>query len=66
VPVELLLTVAGFQVPVIPLMEVVGNSGGTAPVQIAPIGVNIGAVAGSTVMVSITGEAHCPSVGVKV
>jgi len=37
-----LFTVAGFQVPVIPLVEVVGNAGGAAPLQMVGIMEKVG------------------------
>jgi hypothetical protein len=36
-----LLTVAGLQVPGIPLVDVVGKTGAVAPLQIAAIGANV-------------------------
>jgi hypothetical protein len=66
VPEVVLLTVAGFQVPVIPLFEVVGNIGAVAPLQIAGIEVNVGVVGAFTVTERVVVVAHCPAVGVKV
>ena len=57
---------AGAQVPVIPLLEVVGNDDKAAPEQIAATAVNVGVMFGLTVMVSVAVVAHCPAVGVKV
>ena len=57
---------AGAQVPVIPLLEVVGRAERVAPEQIAATGVNVGVMFGLTVMVSVVVVAHCPAVGVKV
>ena len=57
---------AGAQVPVMPLLEVVGNGDKTAPEQIGTTAVNIGVIFGLTVMVSVAVVAHCPAVGVKV
>ena len=57
---------AGAQVPVIPLLDVVGNGDKTAPEQIATTGLNVGVIFGLTVMVSVAVVAHCPAVGVKV
>ena len=57
---------AGDQVPVIPLLEVVGNGVRVAPEQIAATGVNAGVMFGLTVMVNVAVVAHCPAVGVKV
>jgi hypothetical protein len=66
VPVVVLSTVDGFQVPVIPLFEVVGNTGAVAPEQIAATGVNVGVIFGLTVTVNVVVVAHSPAVGVKV
>ncbi len=61
-----MLTVAGDQVPVIPLVEVVGKLGAGSPLQIGPITLNVGVSFGLTVKVSVLMLAHCPAVGVKV
>ena len=61
-----MLTVAGFQLPVIPLVEVVGNVGGVAPLQIEFTIVNVGKVFEFTLTVTVVVVAHCPAVGVKV
>lgn len=42
VPLAVLLTVAGFQVPLIPLSEVGGNVGAVVPAQNAGMGANTG------------------------
>ena len=57
---------AGAQVPVIPLLEVVGNGFNVPPEQIGVTGVNVGVMFGFTVMVRVVVVAHCPAVGVKV
>ena len=57
---------AGAQVPVIPLLEVVGSGDKAAPEQIGATAVNVGMIFGLTVMVSVVVVAHCPAVGVKV
>jgi hypothetical protein len=66
VPVVVLLTVAGLQVPVIPLFDVVGSTGTVAPEQIAATGVNVGVIFGLTVTVNVVGVEQSPAVGVKV
>ena len=66
VVVAVLLTVAGFQVPVIPLLEVVGRTGAASPEQIAAIASKVGVIFGSTVIVNVVVVAHCPAVGVNV
>jgi hypothetical protein len=60
------LSSAGAQVPVIPLLEVVGNGDKVAPEQIGATAANVGATFRLTVMVKVVVVAHCPAVGVKV
>ena len=60
------LSNAGDQVPVIPLLDVVGNADNTAPEHIAATGVNVGVIFALTVIVSVAVVAHCPAVGVNV
>ena len=57
---------AGAQVPVIPLLEVVGNGVKVAPEHIGATTLNVGVVFGLTVMVKVVVVAHCPAVGVNV
>ena len=59
---------AGFHVPVIPFVEVLGSTGTDAPAQIVSVvpKLNVGVIFGFTVTVNVTGNAHCPAVGVKV
>ena len=57
---------AGAQVPVIPLLEVVGRAVSVAPEQIGATAVNVGVIFGLTVMVNVVAVAHWPAVGVKV
>jgi hypothetical protein len=66
VPVVVLSTVDGLQVPVIPLFDVVGSTGTVAPEQIAAIAVNVGVIFGLTVTVNVVVVAQSPAVGVKV
>ena len=56
----------GDQVPVIALVEVVGNAFKTSPEQIGDTGAKLGITFGFTVMVKVLVIAHCPAVGVKV
>jgi len=63
--VAVLLT-AGAQVPVMPLLDVVGSGANTAPEHMAATGVNVGVMLGLTVMVKVVVVAHKPAVGVKV
>lgn len=58
---------AGDQIPVIPLLEVVGNGFKVAPAQIGATALKAGMILfGLTVIVSVVFEAHCPVVGVNV
>jgi hypothetical protein len=66
VPVVVLLTVAGLQVPVIPLVDVVGKIGAVAPLHIAAIAAKVGVILELTVTDKVVAEAHSPIVGVKV
>lgn len=43
-PVVVLLTVAGLQVPLNPFKDVVGNTGAVLPLQIGATGANVGTV----------------------
>jgi len=65
-PVAVLLTVAGDHVPVIPSCEVVGNTGGVLPLQIAGSAAKAGVIFGVTTCVKVVDKAHCPAAGVKV
>jgi len=60
------LSKAGAQLPVMPLLEVVGNAVSVAPEQIGATAVNVGVIFGLTVIVSVAVVAHCPAVGVNV
>jgi len=55
-----LLTVAGFHVPLIPLVEVAGNDGTEPPEQMVRVvpKLNTGVMIGLTVTVSVVGTAH--------
>ena len=57
---------AGAQVPVIPLLEVVGKAVNVAPEQIGATELNVGVTFGLTVIVKVAVVAHCPAAGVKV
>lgn len=63
--IELLMT-AGDQVPLIPLLEVDGNTGAVAPSQNGGIGLNTGVILGFTLTFKVVCTAHCPPVGVNV
>ena len=57
---------AGDQVPVMPLLEVVGKAAKVPPAQIGATWVNVGTMFGLTVMVIVAVVAHNPEVWVKV
>ena len=57
---------AGAQVPVYPLLEVVGKTDKVPPEHIGATAVKVGVILGFTVMVNVVVVAHCPAVGVKV
>ena len=57
---------AGAHVPVIPLLELVGNGDNVAPEHIGASAVNVGVTFGLTVIVIVVVVAHCPALGVKV
>ncbi len=57
---------AGDQVPLNPLLEIVGNVAKGAPEQMAVTAVNVGIAGGPTEIVKVVVVAHCPAVGVKV
>lgn len=65
-PEAVLLTVAGFHVPVIPLEEVVGKTGALLPLQMAETGLNNGTTGVPTVTCSVAEPAHCPASAVNV
>jgi len=60
------LSKAGTHVPVMPLLEVVGNGVSVVPEQIGAIAVNVGVILLLTVIVNVVVVAHCPGSGVKV
>ena len=65
-PVAVLLTVFGDQLPVIPFVEVPGSVGTAAPLQIIGKAEKIGVLLGVIVCVNVTVSAHCPADGVNV
>ena len=66
VPVTAELIVAGFQVPVIPLVDIDASNGAVEFWQSGPICVKIGVTTGLTTTVKVVVVAHCPAVGVNV
>jgi len=66
VPLAVLLTTAGDHVPVIPFVDVNGNTGATDPSHIDATAAKVGDTLGVTVTVTVVVVAHWPAVGVKV
>jgi Flp pilus assembly pilin Flp len=64
--VVVVLSKDGAQVPVIPLLEVVGNGDKVAPEQIGATVVNVGVMLELTTIVIVAVVVHCPAVGVNV
>jgi hypothetical protein len=60
------LSNAGDQLPIIPLVEVVGKADKVSPEQIGATGANAGTAFGFTTIVNAAVLAHNPAVGVKV
>ena len=60
-----MLIVAGFQVPVIPLVEVAGRGGAEEFWQSGPICVNAGVIEVVITISIVVDAAHCPAAGVK-
>ena len=65
-PVAVLLTIEGDQLPVMPLLDVLGNTGAFDPLHIGAGVVNPGTIRGVIVTVSVEVVAQSPVVGVKV
>lgn len=68
VPLDILSTTAGLHVPLIPFVDVLGNGGTAAPVQIdwkVPK-LKVGVTIGFTVTVNVNGSTHCPGAGVNI
>ena len=60
-----MLTIAGFQVPVIELVDVVGKTGLVEPEHIGAMAAKIGVTVGLTVTLKEVAIAHSPTLGVK-
>ena len=58
--------IAGDQIPVIPLVDIVGNADKVDPLHIGPNAVKVGVKFGFTVIDTDVVVAHKPAVGVKV
>ena len=65
-PEARLFTTAGLHVPVIPLVELVGNIGATDPAQKAGIAAKLGVTGSEIVTVMVVGTPQVAPVGVKV
>jgi hypothetical protein len=61
-----LLTIAGLQLPVMPLVDSIGSTGAVAPEQKAGTAANAGVTLGVTVISRVAVVAHCPASGVNV
>ena len=61
-----MLSNAGDQVPVMPLLEVVGKGDRAAPEHIGATAVNVGVILELTTIVIVAVVAHWPASGVKV
>ena len=61
-------TTAGLQVPLIALVDVVGNAGTVPPAQMVKVvpKLKVGVMFGATVTVKVVVVAHNPAVGVNV
>jgi len=66
VPTEAVLIVAGFHVPVMPLVEVEGNAGAVPFWHSGPIEPKAGVMLVVIVISIATAVAHCPASGVNV
>jgi hypothetical protein len=60
------LSKAGAQEPVIPLLEVVGSGAKVAPEHTGATAAKVGVTLVFTVIVKVVVVAHCPASGVKV
>ena len=65
-PALAVLMVAGFHVPVMPFVEVVGRVPGVAPTQYGPRWVKVGVTEVLTTTIIVPVVPHCPALGVKV
>ena len=64
--VVVVLLSAGVHMPVILLVDIVGNGVRVAPAQIGATALKVGVIFGLTVIVNVVVVAHCPIVGVNV
>ena len=66
VPILLVLIIAGIHVPLMPLLDVVGNNGAVEFWHNGPICVNTGVICELTTTSIVAIIAHCPAAGVNV
>jgi len=66
VPLTVLFTTAGDQVPVIPLSDIVGSTGAAVPEQIGAMAAKVGVMFGLIVTSIVAAVAHWPASGVNV
>ena len=66
VPLMVLFTTAGDQVPVIPLSDIVGSTGAEVPEQIGAMAAKVGVTFGVIVTSIVVVVAHWPASGMKV
>jgi hypothetical protein len=66
VPTVAVLIVTGFQVPVMPLVDVNRNAGGVEFWHKGPIAANAGVICVAIVILKVVVVPHCPAPGVKV
>ena len=66
VPTTDVLIVAGLQVPLMPLLDIAGNTGAAVFKQSEPNGLKVGVIIGLTVTSIVVDVAHWPASGVKV
>ena len=62
----MVLSKAGDQAPVMPLLDVVGSGDRVAPEHIGPTAVNVGVMLELTTIVIVAVVAHWPAAGVNV
>ena len=60
VPLAVLLIVEGNHVPIIPLLDVAGNTGATAPLHIGAIAAKVGIVGGLTIALAVAVQPFVP------
>ena len=65
-PVAVLLTAAGNQVPLIPFVDFTSSAGALPPLQNGGKSEKVGVLLGVTVCVNVAVSAHCPADGVNV